>query len=333
MPSMPTNRHSLPAALAVLIMGHLMTVSLLAQRPAQAVPSQPALKSRSEHELFIRFPAQSLGKLATMNQSGDPLDVPSVGPFYSQAKGLVQIKPGLTFMFEPNPLLYQHTEVLSAFPAGTLYFLDLSKLEATEELLAAVSKLHSLRALKLEEADIKDDHMKQLGTLVHLQFLNISGNLIKGPGLQYLRASKDLRRLEMGCNKVDRNIGQNLTLFPKLGCLLLYRDCLQDSDLVSIAKIQTLEYLKLSSNRDITDSGIKALIPLKHLRRLEVDDTQVTAAGLLVLKGSPLRSLIMDSRYNNKYFKTMLARAFPVTNIEFTRPRNSIPIEVFAPLH
>jgi hypothetical protein len=310
-----------------------MFLCFLATTSALAFPETAGNRARAEHDFVIQFPTQSIGKLFTMQESGDPFGLPSVGPFFCLAKGLVHIKPGLKLKFEPNMSFCQHSYVLSQFPAHSLDYLDLSKLEVTDEVLSAVGKVHTLRALKLEETDIDDDRMKKLDNLVDLQFLDISYNLIKGPGLLYLKASKDLRYLNLGGYTVDRDLGQYLTQFPKLGCLILFRDRIKDSDLASIAKTQTVKELQISNNNDITDDGIKALVPLKHLLKLDVSDTKVTPTGLLVLKGTPLVRIHIDNCFNNKTSLALLHKSFPQAEVIFPKPRINIPIEVFSPLH
>jgi hypothetical protein len=327
MKSNPAIWHSLLAPIALLM-------CLLGQSTTSiALPNGAGSSNQSGQNATIQFPSRSIGKLFTLSPAYRPLGLPSVGAFYAQASGLVRLKPGLTFKFEPNMLLCEQSKVLGAFPADTLQYLDLCHLEVTDPLLAAIGKLHSLRALSLEETDLDDDRMKMLGDLANLQFINLSKNLVKGPGLRYLTASKDIRRVDLSFNTVERDIGQNLAQFPKLGSLILNHSSIRDSDLAGIAKLQLLEHLKISSNRDITDNGMIALVPLKHLHTLEVDETNVTPAGLLALKGAPLLSIYIGDRYNDKTTRALLHKAFPGAEIHFNTNKSDIPIEFFAPLH
>lgn len=228
----------------------------------------------------------------------------------------------------------EHLDLLAEFPEGTLQILDLKNLEIDDNFLAAIGKLHSLRELNAKGAELTDDKLKVLNNLPNLQYLDLSRGLISGAGIRYLEASKDLRHLDLSWTSISPELGPALKKFPRLVTLFVARGKLKDQDLPAFAALSNLEHLKLSENADITDSGIKALLPLKHLRSIEVSDTKVTPAGLTQLKELPIREIVVDARHCDAAGKKLLKSTFPnaVLSIE-TRGNTSIPIEVFSPLH
>jgi hypothetical protein len=303
--------------------------------PVLALPEATSSRTSPAKAAFIQFPARSIGRLDIVDNSWNPLGTFPNGQLYSQAQGRVSIRPGLILKFVPNMALCQCTGILSEFPPDALQMLDLARMEPTDELLYKVGQLHSIRALSLEETDVDDEHMKKLGGLVNLQFFDISRCMVKGPGLRYLTASRDLRQLRCNFSIVGPDLGENLQQFPKLAYLSLVHSQVKDKVLISVAKLKSLEHLKLSSNDDITNSGIETLAALPRLSNLEIDDTHVTPSGLVALKGLPLRSVWIDDRYNTKNNLALLHKTFPLANIHFrgVRPRTDIPTEFFRPLH
>lgn len=325
------------AALAWLLpAGALHSVPALAQASAQASTHKPtptilptAVKAA---DVLVRFPDRTMGKIFTVNPNWNPEDLPPDGTFYSVARGPVLLRGNLTYRFTPNMSICEHPEYLAKFPAGTLCFLNLAQLEVNDALLDVVGKLQWVRELTIDETDISDEQLQKIGKMPNVQHLNLSKNTLRGPGLLRI-AGPELKRLDLSYVIVDRNVGQNLEHLPKLSTLFLCHSCIKDSDLPSLARIKTLEHLKLSSNNDITDSGMKALLPLKKLRTLEVENTRVTTAGLLTLKGLPIKVIYLDQRCEDRDSQLRLGKAYPGVNLKFQRKKDDIPVEVFAPLH
>lgn len=70
---------------------------------------------------------------------------------------------------------------------------------------------------------------------------------------------------------------------PWLVSLDLYRVDVTDADVISIASMSQLEWLNLSGNPKITDTGIAHLARCTRLRYLDLDGTRVTPAGIAAL--------------------------------------------------
>jgi hypothetical protein len=338
--SPPLKVHAMPSITANLraLLGFIalpLILSLAAAKATLGLPEKSNHRTSASQGDFVQFPARSLGLLCTLEPDWSPVGTFPNGEAYSQAQGRVAIGRGLILKFIPNLSLCQHGDILSEFPLNTLQVLDLSRLELTDDFLAKLGKLHTLRALSLEDTELDDERLKKLGDLTNLQVLNISKCLIKGPGLRYLTASRDLRKLQYDFADLGPDFGENLTQFPKLTCLFLVHSRLKNNDLSSLGKLKSLEHLKITSNSDITDSGIEKLASLKHLRCLEVDNTHVTPPGLLALKGAPLKLICIDGRYKTSINLVMLKKAFPAAEIVFreSHANTSIPPELYAPLH
>jgi len=344
MPSLSANRRSSLSAIALFAMARLASVlfsivlllatCLFAFGPAQAARSDFSALTTPKQDSFIQFPTdRSVGRLFVHEQAWRPTGRPPQGKFYAQARGKVRLKPGTIVNFEPNIYINQHAEAFARFPSDSLGFVSLSRLEVNDEVMAAVGKAQTIRALNLQETDITDERLKHLSNLINLQYLDLSDGAIKGPGLSYIAALKDLRRLDLSYDPIEHDPARYLNHFPHLTSLLLARCHLTDSDLVGLSKLQSIEHLKLASNNDITDKGIKNLVPLKKLHTIEIDDTQATPNGLLALKGLPIDTIWLNKRDDNKSTTTMLQKAFPKVELKFRGRGNLIPVDCFAPLH
>jgi hypothetical protein len=319
----------------ILLATIFMAPSAKADHPkVVATQNASGQKKMPAQATIIRFTDRTMGQIFRMPVAWNrQVEVPK-GDFYSLAKGSVQMRPGNAYYFQPNMSICDHIGLLNEFPPDTLQALDVANFELSDALLTTIGNLHSLRALKLKGSDINDAGIKSLGGLPNLQYIDLAKTLVSGAGLHNLTASKDIRRIDLSWDAISPDLTQNLTNFPKLACLFLARSHVKDSDLHNIAKIKTLEHLKISSNSGITDSGIGSLATLKHLRTLELGDTKVTPKGLQALKGLPIAVLWLDSRYGDATNMAMLRKTFPHAVLHLdSRIDTNIPVEVFAPLH
>jgi len=281
----------------------------------------------------VLFPPRTMGKIFIANGAWDPMTLPPGGKFYAAARGPVPLRSDMSYVFEPNMMICEQPEFLLQFPTGSLQHLNLNKLEVNDKLLDVVAKLNSIRSLQIGECDLTDDKLKKLSNLANLEHLNMNGNLLTGKGLNDMTGCKSLVKIDMCFNALGRNFAANATHFPKLAALFACHAGVKDVDVESIAKIKTLEHVKLSSNFDVTNKGVKMLAALPKLRNVEIDCTKSDLDGLLALKGHNLTAIGLDKTWDNRTAKMKLAKAFPNARLHFRTTNGDVPLEVFEPLH
>ena len=308
-----------------------------AQATAPKVQDKAPLKATATppaSTVTINFPSRTMGKIFISNGNWDPMTLPPGGKFYAAARGPITLRSDQIYTFEPNMLVCEQPELLLQFPRGTLHYLNLNKLEVNDKLLDVVGQLPSVRAIQMAETDITDAQLKKLSNIGTLEHLNLSGNMLKGSGFREMKGCNELVKLDICFNALERKFGDDVAHFPKLRALFACHAGVKDVDVESIAKIKTLEHVKLSSNFDVTDKGVKALAALPKLGNIEIDGTKSNPASLLALKGLNLHLIGLDQEWDNRTIRMMLKKAFPKASFNFkTNNGERIPVEVFEPLH
>ena len=142
---------------------------------------------------------------------------------------------------------------LSAF--GKLVNLDLSYNPFTDEGMAGLSELKSLRRLLLRDTLVTDEGLKYLSQLTNLEELDLSGTRITDKGLVYLQNLKQMRRLNL--------LGAQAT----------------DASMDILGGMRQLQVLSLYRT-GVTNSGIVKLQPLKQLTDVDVRYTRVSSNGI-----------------------------------------------------
>ncbi|MFG0297217.1 MAG: hypothetical protein ACF8PG_15020 [Maioricimonas sp. JB045] len=113
-------------------------------------------------------------------------------------------------------------------------------------------------------SEVSDDSLPVLGTLTHLESLNLSGTSVTDQGIGSLRRLIRLRHLELAGTPGAR---MSIT----------------DTVTGHLARFSRLQRLNLNST-DLTDRGLARLTRLADLRELDLGDTLVTNVGLGQLK-------------------------------------------------
>ncbi len=192
-----------------------------------------------------------------------------------------------------------------------MHELSVLKLSSTAASDQSVSMLHDLplRELRLEKTQITGaaiPEILKIRTLEHLSvdFNNIPGIAWKGAsranlktltvgqtpfGLEGFQAIKGMNSLEFlsvyAAGLVEHKSADVFGSFPKLRVLNAGANAVTDVGMVEFFKgLKNIEELHLGSNRAISDRGLAALVGLKKLRFLDVNDTNCGQAGALALK-------------------------------------------------
>lgn len=127
------------------------------------------------------------------------------------------------------------------------------------EVLPHLDKLSHLRVLDIGCDNLSNEDLKALPALPQVQRLVLGQTPISDEGLKYLASMTDLRLLDLMMTKVE---GKGFKYLDKL------------------TKLETL-YLTGSS---LNDSAMPYIVKnFKRLKRIDLDETKVTLAGLLQL--------------------------------------------------
>jgi tRNA A-37 threonylcarbamoyl transferase component Bud32 len=140
-----------------------------------------------------------------------------------------------------------------------------------DEDLARFDNLLDFTTLILNDTEIGDAGLRQLGRLPALSHLYLSQTKVGDGGLAELRR------------------------FPKLATLHLFGTSVTDAGLVHLAEHQQLSELQLT-HCPVGDEGLAHLAGLKKLRSLQLQNTNVTAAGI-----AKLRSALPDCRVGSDF--------------------------------
>ncbi|MEZ5942636.1 MAG: hypothetical protein R3C18_14680 [Planctomycetaceae bacterium] len=139
----------------------------------------------------------------------------------------------------------------------------------SEDGMAALATAPKLETVSLVDCLIRDHYLLHLADSTHLKNLQLAGNPLSGEGLAHLR----------GCRELEQ--------------LCLHGCALTDEGLQKIPPLPNLITLDVSNNQ-ITDAALREISRERFpkLRQLILDRTDVTAAGLVQLKGiGPMLSI------------------------------------------
>lgn len=153
------------------------------------------------------------------------------------------------------------------------------------------------------DAEVTDENLAVLENISTLRKIELTGTNVNGDGLKHLAGQKDLYTLHLGKTPVTDAMMPHLDQLPNLGILSLSETRVTDAGLEQLAASKGLERLFLDGtsvsdagmehlthlsklkelslkNVPITDRGLNHLKKLKNLEILKIDNTQVTESGV-----------------------------------------------------
>ena len=170
-----------------------------------------------------------------------------------------------------------------------LEHLSLSK-QLTDEGLAEISQLKSLKGLCIRESRLTDAGLAHLANLTSLEELALGQGRMTNAGLAHLAKLPSLQYLMLaGKNFTDTGM-VHLKDVPSLKILNLgHLPHLTDTALVHLSNIPNLESLNLHWVEAITDDGVAHLTKLPSLKQLDIRHSKVTDRSAVCL--SQVKSL------------------------------------------
>ena len=251
---------------------------------------------------FARYRALSgdfyepLGRLATHGRT-QIQESPDIRKLYAQAAGLAH------FLIDGDGGKHRDafTDLLTVIYQGDDQPDSLSKaagvsyeqldeqfrsfLDVTDDDLAHIPDVSSIRNLSLGRTSVTDAGLAHLAGCKNLEWLDLSLTSVGNEGLKSLAASDRLKQLFLeGTTVSDAGLAAVAT-FKQLEELDLSKLQITDDGLAHVANLKNLKILYLTGS-PITDTGLAHLRGLKQLETLETTGTQVTPEGLKKLKVS-----------------------------------------------
>lgn len=185
--------------------------------------------------------------------------------------------------------------------------------------LTHLARLKSLKGLYISRSDAGDSGLSALGGLTELRILEGGFCSIHGEFLKNWNALKKLRNLRLSGNELHEASLANLKQLTGLRQLSLARCRLSAEGLRQVAACTQIYELDISQNPRIGDSELTLIAPLKKLLFLDLEGTNVTAAGIRKLQGLGLMELVLPRENYSPSEMETFRRMFPGTNVKAAR--------------
>jgi len=200
----------------------------------------------------------------------------------------------------------------------------LNETSITDDGLATLGKINTLRNLDLRGCQLSNAGIEHLGGLTNLRALRLSGESgattvddagmatvakmtslkalfldflwISEEGLALLQNNKQLEELYLAKTLVGDEALALLNQFPKLKKLRISQNQITDDGLAPLAKVPHLEMLDLSENSQVFDGGLMHLSKMTQLKNLNLWRVAITDVGVKHLADlTNMESLNLDN--------------------------------------
>jgi len=290
-------------------------------------------------ERIIDFPRDySLGLLTLVPLSGVRGRL-----FNLSARGRVVIPAGYCSFFQATQHFFVHPEICATLPADSFDCIQLSSIslsdsedDEVDRALSHIGHLKGLLQVVLDRSDATDAGIAHLAELPQVQYISLFGNPCTGSCLKQLATIKTLRILKLSGVAVQPQYLKYLSEMRGLENLALSRCQLKDSDLQFLLKNIKLASLDLTANPKLTDACLQYMVKCKPLWILLVPETQITAHGLLSLKGLPLLDVLYTARPGDAAASAALKKLFPRVRVVQSQNKKNVDEDtraIYAPLH
>ncbi|MCE9555260.1 MAG: hypothetical protein K8T91_18065 [Planctomycetes bacterium] len=162
--------------------------------------------------------------------------------------------------------------------------LDLTGATIADDWPRVLADLKQLRRLRVGGL-INDASLRQLPVLPELQSLDLSHSDVTSAGLDLLSRQPRLTALHLMHQEISAAGIESIAKLPELKCLLLQGARIDAKALAPLAKAPKLTTLNLSGCSAIDDEALKHIGKIHTLTTLYLNNTAITDAGLLELRG------------------------------------------------
>ena len=197
----------------------------------------------------------------------------------------------------------------------------------TNQTLAQIAQLPSLKALYLNDNRLKNTGLAHLQKLKDLEELSLSGKNLNDEALIHLEKLPSLTYLMLQGETFTDSAMAHLKKVPSLRILNIgHLRNLTDRALVYIGEIPNIENLTLHWNENITDAGIAYLKKLGNLRKLDIAHSKATVRGIAHLaEVKSLDSLWLPGQIMNDEVLFHLAKLPNLKELHVARPHYNDP--------
>ena len=184
-------------------------------------------------------------------------------------------------------LLKQHSLKLKSDNRGLVIEVDFRDQPFDVATLGALTGLPRLRSLRLAGIELSDDDLAKIGALDTLRDLDLRNCPIGNAGLSHLEALSNLRALRLsgksGATLVDDEGMASIGKLAGLKALLLDFLFVSEDGLKQLAGLTNLEEIYLAGTL-VGDDAIPVLNQFTKLKKLRLSQTQVSSQGMTGLQ-------------------------------------------------
>ncbi len=175
--------------------------------------------------------------------------------------------------------------VVSAMASLPIREINLSKTRITNASLAVLSKMPALEALNVSFTGVTGDGFKGFGR-TKIKTLSVGETRFELEGFRSIRGMSALEDLNIyNAGLVEHKSANVFRTFRNLRVLNAGKNSVTNAGMdVFFKGHKSLEELRLSHNKRISDQGLAALVGVKTLKLLVVDNTGCGAQGARALK-------------------------------------------------
>jgi hypothetical protein len=167
---------------------------------AQSVPKSTA------NGLVVQLPKDYLLGTVLVESKDDPEYWEEFGP----ARGTIVLPEGVRLQLEVAKDVRVDMGLLSRFPSGSLYSLDLSECKLTDDDVTIVSKLSGLKELDLSSTPVSGEGVKTLKSLNTLEKLWLDHTLVDDSCVPALISLSNLKKLSLEGTNLNELSIENL---------------------------------------------------------------------------------------------------------------------------
>jgi len=258
---------------------------------------RPEVGPRRESEARrIQFPAKrSVG--AVLARSPDTvLPWEKIG----EARGEVKVLAAREVMLEVSPEAAGDLSFLATLTPYGLHGLNLNGMPVSDESLAWVGRMTSLRHLNLNSTPLTDAGLPHLAGLTSLTTLVVSDTRLTDQSAPFFKRLPGLKSLDVSLTQITSLAANGLTLEMPT-CQILYMPLVltlptrpyldlqgkATTDAILAEQVKGKHGLMAINLRraQVTDEGLRAIAGLSSLSSLDLSGTRITDAGLEHLRG------------------------------------------------
>ncbi|MHB8903412.1 MAG: leucine-rich repeat domain-containing protein [Thermoguttaceae bacterium] len=168
--------------------------------------------------------------------------------------------------------------------------------EVTDEWVAYLGSVGTLRRLTIPKADIVDDDLMYLSHLTNLEELVLTDcSRVTSDGLAHLSGLTKMTILSLSGTSVEDAGMRHIGRMSGLKWLMLTNTKISDEGLAYLRDCVQLEILSIAFT-NVTDAGLAHIARMKNLAELDLVGTEITDLGLEHLFGLKLDRLGLGSR-------------------------------------